>query len=106
MKVWLDDIRPMPITYSIHVKTAEEAIDLLLSGEVEEISLDNDLGLDDDGYELTQGKKVAQWIEEKSFHGELEPLKLNHHTDNVSAQIEMEKAFENATRFWKDQGKI
>ena len=41
------------------VKIAEEVISLLESGEVEEISLDNDLGLDDNGHELTQGKKVA-----------------------------------------------
>lgn len=34
LKVWLDDIRPMPREYNIHVKTAQEAIEYLESGKV------------------------------------------------------------------------
>jgi hypothetical protein len=44
VRVWLDDVRKAPEGW-VHVKTPEEAIDLLRSGEVEEISLDHDLGL-------------------------------------------------------------
>ena len=39
INVWLDDERPMPAGYDVHVKTAEEAIDLLKTGNVHKISL-------------------------------------------------------------------
>lgn len=103
MRIWLDDIRPKPDHFTVHVRTAEEAIDLLKTGQVEEISLDNDLGLDENGNELTQGKKVAQWMEEEAFYGRLNQMKLNHHTDNVAAQKEMDQAFQNIVKFWKGQ---
>ena len=48
MKLWLDDNRVPPIDY-IWVKTAPEAIQYLMSGLVEEASLDHDLGLLDCG---------------------------------------------------------
>ena len=54
MKVWLDDLRnPLDPYYQkkygaagneVWVKSVEEAITLLKKGEVESISLDNDLG--------------------------------------------------------------
>lgn len=43
LKVWLDDVRPAPPGWT-HVKTAEEAITLLDTEEVVELSLDHDLG--------------------------------------------------------------
>ena len=45
MRVWLDDAPAAPEGW-VHVRTPEEAIDLLRAGAVEEISLDHDLGLD------------------------------------------------------------
>jgi hypothetical protein len=45
VKVWLDDQRAAPEGW-VHVRTPEEAIRLLRRGEVEELSLDHDLGLD------------------------------------------------------------
>lgn len=44
MKVWLDDIRKMPARFDRHVKTAQEAIELLETGLVTFISFDHDLG--------------------------------------------------------------
>lgn len=47
MKLWLDDVRdPAPRGFIgwVWVKTAAEAIDLFLTGEVEQASLDHDLG--------------------------------------------------------------
>jgi hypothetical protein len=44
MRVWLDDVRDAPDGW-VHVQTPEEAIELLRSGKVKEISLDHDLGL-------------------------------------------------------------
>jgi hypothetical protein len=62
MRVWLDDVRDAPQGW-IHVTTPEEAIELLRSGEVEEISLDHDLGLATPEYERT-GYDVLAWLEE------------------------------------------
>lgn len=45
MKIWHDDIRPAPDGW-VWARTNARAIDLLLNGDVEEISLDHDLGLD------------------------------------------------------------
>jgi NAD+-processing family protein with receiver domain len=45
VRVWLDDERAAPEGWA-HVRTPEEAIELLRGGDVEEISLDHDLGLD------------------------------------------------------------
>jgi hypothetical protein len=62
MNVWLDDVREAPEGW-VHVKTPEEAINLLRSGEVEEISLDHDLGLATPEAERT-GYDVLAWLEE------------------------------------------
>lgn len=56
MKVWLDDCRTAPDGW-IRVETADAAIALLMHENVEEISLDHDLG----GSSAT-GLKVAHFI--------------------------------------------
>jgi hypothetical protein len=43
VRVWLDDRRAAPEGW-VHVRTPEEAIDLLRAGGIEELSLDHDLG--------------------------------------------------------------
>lgn len=44
MKLWLDDLRPAPEGWT-HVYDIEEAKKQLLTGEVEHMSLDHDLGV-------------------------------------------------------------
>jgi Cyclic-phosphate processing Receiver domain len=64
VKVWLDDRRPPypdPKTW-VWVKTPAEAIELLQTGTVTELSLDHDLGLTDGEREVT-GYDVVTWIE-------------------------------------------
>jgi ABC-type uncharacterized transport system fused permease/ATPase subunit len=68
MKVWLDDLREAPQGW-VHVRSPEEAIALLRSGKVEELSLDHDLGLvDQNGREIT-GYDVLTWIENGAWLG-------------------------------------
>lgn len=59
MKVFLDDLRPAPAGWT-RVYRSEEAITLLETGEVEELSLDHDLGGDGRGTVYD----VLLWIEE------------------------------------------
>ena len=63
MKVWLDDLRPMPAGYDVHARTAAEGIALLTADCVTLISLDHDLGDEANG----AGYEVARWIEEAAF---------------------------------------
>jgi hypothetical protein len=58
MRLWLDDIRPASEGWT-WVKTAQEAIDFLKTGEVTEASLDHDLGEDQ-----PEGRTVALWMAE------------------------------------------
>jgi hypothetical protein len=58
----LDDVCEAPDGW-IHVRTPEEAIELLRSGQVGEISLDHDLGLATSEAERT-GYDVLAWLEE------------------------------------------
>jgi hypothetical protein len=85
MKIFLDDER-MPPDGWIHVHWPHEAIELLQTGNVDEISLDHDLGNDEQG----TGYDVILWIEEavaaRGFHAP----KIFVHSSNVSARIKME----------------
>lgn len=78
--VWLDDERKMPKGFNYHARTAEEVIGLIKKGKVEFISLDNDLGT---GY--TEGKKVAQYLEENIIMGRIEFIDFAPHTNNPEA---------------------
>lgn len=100
MKVWLDDIDPMPIEYDIHVFTAKEAIELLESKQVVLISLDHDLGEPED--EKGNGYQVACWIEKNAYFGKLPKLDWKIHSDNPVGISKMRSALANAERYWKE----
>ena len=94
MKIWLDDVRPAPDGW-IHVKTVDEAIKYLLTGQVDYISLDNDLGhaknacddcqyhhdnCDCDCHALNpEGYTLVDWMEANNIWPRYKPLV---HTDN------------------------
>lgn len=93
LRVWLDDDladRPAPPGW-VHVTTAWEAIDLLATGRVIEMSLDNDLGDDE---RFGQGKDVVRWLDEQqTAHGNIlwpsEGVTL--HTANPHARDQMKQ---------------
>lgn len=85
MKIYLDDERNTPEGW-IRVYWPDEAIELLKSGEVCEISLDHDVGDDERG----TGYDVILWIEEQvALHGFIPP-QISVHSANVSARAKME----------------
>ena len=59
MKVYLDDLRDTPPGWA-RAFTAQEAIELLRTGTVDEIDLDHDLGVES---EVGTGYDVLTWIE-------------------------------------------
>jgi hypothetical protein len=97
INLWLDDIRSMPVSYNKHVKTAQEAIDILKTGKVKSISFDHDLGPEEAG----TGHDVAKWIEEAAFNKEIPPLRWRVHSANPVGARNIERAMEAADRFWR-----
>jgi hypothetical protein len=95
MQVWLDDERPCPEGW-VHVKTATEAIALLAAGNIEEISLDHDLGTKETGYD------VALFIEHGAYDRTLPRLKWSLHTASPVGLARMQSALMNAERYWDD----
>lgn len=85
MKVYLDDKRETPDGW-IRVYWPNEAIEILKTGKVKNISLDHDLGDDDVG----TGYDVILWIEEAVATSDFVPPKIIVHSANSSARIKME----------------
>lgn len=85
MKVYLDDERETPEGWT-RVYWPDEAIELLRSGQVTEISLDHDLGDDDRG----TGNDVIQWIEEQVVTNNFIPPVIRVRSANISAKQKME----------------
>lgn len=85
IKIYLDDERPAPSAW-IAVRWPEEAIALLETGEVAELSLDHDLG--DDGHGT--GYDVILWIEEAVATRGFGPPRITVHSANSSAREKME----------------
>lgn len=93
MKVYLDDKRITPIGYS-RVYWPEEAIELLKTGKVTEISLDHDLGDDEHG----TGYDVVLWIEEQVYLNNFKPPIIKVHSDNSSARDKMLNGINNLNK--------
>lgn len=84
MKVYLDDERKTPDGWK-RVYWPSEAIELLKTGIVSEISLDHDLGDDERG----TGNDVLLWIEEQVYTCGFIPPKMTVHSANASARDKM-----------------
>lgn len=95
--IWLDDLRPMPEKFDVHVKTAKEAIDLLKKGNVSRISFDHDLGEGaGDGYQ------VAMFILEQAFLAEIPRLEWQVHSMNVVGKDNITHAMRQADKCWDE----
>lgn len=90
MKVYLDDERATPDGWT-RVYWPNEAIALLKTGEVTEISLDHDLGDDNRG----TGYDVILWIEVQVVTKNFLPPKMQVHSANSSARQKMELGISN-----------
>jgi hypothetical protein len=101
MKLWLDDVRPAPKEYDLHVMTAADAIQWLKTGQVDVISLDHDLGdpkIYGDGYD------VARWIERAAHDGALGRIAWALHTANPVGFFRMRQALQQAEKYWAQRG--
>ncbi|NOK06143.1 MULTISPECIES: cyclic-phosphate processing receiver domain-containing protein [Myxococcus] len=94
MKVYLDDERATPDGW-VRVWWPEEAISLLESGQVTELSLDHDLGDDAHG----TGYDVLLWLEEAVATRGFVPPRGQVHSANSSARQKMTLAIARIERF-------
>ncbi len=91
MKLYLDDTRPEPEGW-VRATTADEAIEQLKTGTVEELSLDHDLGIEE---QVGTGYTVLQWIERQvHLHGFKPPAIMKVHSANTAASLRMRQAIE------------
>ncbi len=96
VRIWLDDLRPMPSSFNVHCKTASEAIELLNKGNVQAISFDHDLGVDGG-----TGYQVASFIEKEAKEGTLESIdQMTIHSANPVGRQNIKYAIRNAMKFW------
>lgn len=95
IRLWLDDERPAPEGWT-HVRTAGEAIEVIATGGVVEVSFDHDLGVAEAG----TGYELAVWIEERAATGEIAELNWAVHSANPVGRARIEAAMRSAERFW------
>jgi len=86
MKIYLDDERTTPEGW-VRAYWPDEVIQLLETEDVQEVSLDHDLGDDDRG----TGYDVILWIEEAVFTRGFIAPKISVHSANSSARRKMEQ---------------
>ena len=94
MKIYLDDERPVPDGWTL-ARWPEEAIVLLITGQVTDISLDHDLGDDTHG----TGYDVILWIEEAVATTQFTPPNITVHSANSSARQKMELGIASIQRY-------
>ena len=93
MKLWIDDKREAPQGWTA-VKSSRDALRLVQTGIVDEVSFDHDLGGEDTAY------KVATYIEEMAFMGMIPRLKWQIHSQNPVGRDRILAALERAEVFW------
>lgn len=99
VRVWLDDLREAPDGWT-HVRTPEEAIAVLGSGNVDEISLDHDLGLTTPEGKERSGYSVLEWLEREVAMGraQFELPVISIHSANPVGRKRMEQAIASIKR--------
>lgn len=98
MRLWLDDIRPMPEDFDFAVTTAQCAINELSGDNVDFISFDHDLG-DEHG----TGYTVACWIERAIYNRLLRKCPdYAIHSANPVGRENIRRAMEHAKQLASD----
>lgn len=98
MKVYLDDERTPPKGWTL-VYTPLAVINLMKTNVVDEISLDHDLGDDEN---IGTGYDVLLYIEKKVITEGFIPPIIHIHTANISARKKMELALESIKKHIKN----
>lgn len=101
MRVYLDDERTTPEGW-VRAYWPDEAIALLETGQVEELSLDHDLGDDERG----TGYDVVLWVEEAVARRGFSPPRMSVHSANSSARQKMESGIRSIEALARARGLV
>ncbi len=96
LRVYLDDERPTPAGWT-RVYWPQEAIALLRTGRVAQISLDHDLGDDARG----TGYDVIAWIEHAVIAEGFRPPRIAVHSANPPARQRMQAGIDAIGAAWR-----
>lgn len=95
IRIWLDDVRPMPSNFNMWCKSYKEVIDIIQFNRIEHISFDHDLGETKTGYD------VACKIEKLAYDDMIMPFTWEVHSSNPIGRKNIEMAMKNAEKFWR-----
>ena len=98
IRIWLDDIRPMPEGFDVWCCTARQAYKSIVRDNCDYISFDNDMGNPLDGYWL------ATCIENLAWAGKIHRFGYDVHSANPEARRNINAAMKSAIRFWDLKG--
>jgi hypothetical protein len=116
LRVWLDDEPDAPARASmfpasegwVHCRWPAEVIEHLKTGQVGELSLDNDLGEGSECAKPRTGLDVLTWLEKEVGYGRwTRPLpRIRIHTQNPVAREAMKAALRNIHRLLALSGTV
>jgi hypothetical protein len=94
MRLYIDDIRPVPAGFDIVARDFQSAIDALKTGNITHVSFDHDLGTEESGY------NIACWVEGGAAAGTLPRMTWAVHSANPPGAERIRMAMTSAERFW------
>jgi len=107
MRLWIDDVRPMPDDYDLWAKTAIEAKVYIGSNlDITHVSFDHDLGDENGtGYDVACFVEVISesdyWLRNRpEVKPIIKPFTWDIHSANPVGSKRIEQAMKNAERFW------
>jgi hypothetical protein len=103
IRIWLDDVRPMPEGFDLWAKNALFVHKFLELDLIDYISFDNDLG--DGVNRANSGCGLADLIEAKAYFGVIKKIGWDIHSANPVARKYIEAAMKNADKYWEENSK-
>lgn len=95
INLYLDDLRTIPEGFSVGARTIEEAVKAIERYHVHILSLDHDLGMDDEGNIRKTGYDLIKYICENGIRA---ANRIYLHTDNVVGRENMYETLKAAQR--------
>lgn len=90
MKIWVDDVRPMPQGYDIHCQSVNDAIGIIEYIDMKQIVSIELLDLDHDAGDFRKDGgdyiKILDWLEEKDIS-----IPIRIHSGNIVGRQNMER---------------
>jgi len=83
-------------------KTYDEAIELLSTNKVREVSFDHDLGDDGLGARLKTGYDIACWVEERAKENTIPRMLMSVHSANPVGAANISRAINQCFKFWDE----